>query len=198
VLAEAARDPDALAIGIDADARSMERASRRAARPARKGGARNALFVVAAAGNLPTELGGLGSLVTVRLPWGSLLRGCLGADPPVAAGVAGLVRPGGTLELLLAPAERDGLGATPAEAAAVVEAARAAFEGCGLRFLAAGPATAGDLARSGSTWAKRLIPRSAREGHVVRDGRPARGGRPVGDPPPANDRRPLLLRFRSP
>jgi hypothetical protein len=64
-------------IGIDANAASMADASRRAARPVKRGGLPNALFVVAAAENLPSELGGWAEAVTVHFPWGSLLRGLL-------------------------------------------------------------------------------------------------------------------------
>ena len=71
----------------------MAEASRRAARPARRGGLPNALFVVAAAEAPPPELHGLADLVTITLPWGSLLRGALALDDAVAAGIARLVAP---------------------------------------------------------------------------------------------------------
>ena len=85
VLAAAAADPDTLVIGIDASAGAMAEASRRAARPARRGGLPNALFVVAAAEALPPELDGVADVVTIQLPWGSLLRGALALDEDVAA-----------------------------------------------------------------------------------------------------------------
>jgi 16S rRNA (adenine(1408)-N(1))-methyltransferase len=97
VLFIAAAEPTTLAIGIDANAASMAEASRRAAGPPRKGGLANALFVVAAAEAPPEELRGLAARVTVLFPWGSLLRGCLGAHASVAEGMAGLVAPDGTL-----------------------------------------------------------------------------------------------------
>ena len=87
----------------------MIEASRRAAGPARRGGLPNALFVVAAAEAMPPELNGVAEVVTIHLPWGSLLRGALAIDEAVAAGIAGLVAPGGRVEILLAPATRDQL-----------------------------------------------------------------------------------------
>jgi 16S rRNA (adenine(1408)-N(1))-methyltransferase len=156
VLAAAAGDPRTLVLGIDANMASMIEPSRRAARPARKRGLRNAAFVVAAAESMPPELSGVAELVTVRFPWGSLLRGCLGEDPGVAAGLAGLVAAGGRLDLLLAPAARDGLAGMPIDAQAVVDATTRAFVQLGLALVEGRPATAAEIRASGSTWARRL------------------------------------------
>lgn len=134
----------------------MAESSRRAAGPLRKGGLRNAAFIVAAAEAMPPELRGIAAFVTVNLPWGSLLRGCLGTDPAVAGGIAGLVAPGGRLQLLLAPAERDGLRDLALEPADLVDAAGRAFEPAGLHLVEGRAATTDELRASGSTWAKRL------------------------------------------
>ena len=162
-----------LAIGVDADASSVAEASRRAARSARKGGLGNALFVVAAAEAMPDALAGVARSVTVTLPWGSLLRGCLGAEPGVACGVRSLLAPGGELTLLLAPADRDRLPGLPTTPAAIEAAARTAFEGLGLTLIEGHLATPAELRAAGSAWARRLM----------------RAGR---------DRRALLVRFASP
>jgi 16S rRNA (adenine(1408)-N(1))-methyltransferase len=156
VLAAAARAPQTLVLGLDAVAASMAESSRRAAGPARKGGMPNAAFVVAAAEAPPAALCGVADLVTVRFPWGSLLRGCAGLDDSVAAGVAALVGPGGTLELLVAPSARDNLAGIPLEPAALVEAASRAFERHGLAVHAGREATDEEVTASGSTWARRL------------------------------------------
>jgi 16S rRNA (adenine(1408)-N(1))-methyltransferase len=158
VLATAAAEPHTLAIGIDASAASMIETSRRAARSPSKGGFENALFVVAAAEAIPSELTAIASCVTVRFPWGSLLAGCLGADDAVTAGIAGLVAAGGSLELLLAPADGDRLRAgLPTEPDGIIAAAARAFESRGLRLVEAGLASAPAIERSGSTWARRLL-----------------------------------------
>lgn len=107
------------------------------------------------------ELAGSGVLVTVRFPWGSLLRGCLGRDARVAAGVASLVTSDGALELLLAPSARDGLEGIPIEVETIVEAAACAFAPHGLVLEEGRAATAPEISRSGSTWAKRLSGRDA-------------------------------------
>jgi 16S rRNA (adenine(1408)-N(1))-methyltransferase len=157
VLAAARREPDTLALGLDANAAAMVEASRRAARPARKGGLENARFVLGAAEALPPELAALADLVTVRFPWGSLLRGCVGLDPVVAAGLAGLVAPDGVLEVTLAPAERDGLDGVPTHAGEVATAASAAFARHGLELVNARAARGRELRETRSTWGSRLL-----------------------------------------
>ena len=157
VLATAAAEPASLAIGLDADAASMAESSRRAARSPRRGGLPNALFVVAAAEDLPTELAGLATRVTIRMPWGSLLRGCLGGDPIVAAGIAGLLAPGGSLELVLAPATRDGIDRLALTPDGVRAAVAQAFGPLGLRVVRCRPASTDELRATRSSWARRLL-----------------------------------------
>lgn len=171
VLAAAAREPGALVIGLDAVAAAMAESSRRAAGPTRRGGLPNALFAVAAAESMPGELRGIAQLVTVQFPWGSLLRGCTGMDRAVAAGIASLLAPGGTLELLLAPADRDRLDDVPTVTDEIVAAARATFEARGLALDEGREATSAEIRATGSSWARRLR---------------------------SPDRRPILARFRSP
>ena len=110
VIVEAAADPEALVIGIDADARTMAERSRRAAAAPTKGGSPNALFVASGVELLPAELDGIADRVTVRFPWGSLLRGAIGVDRAVAGSIARLVGEAGTLELALSIVEHDRLG----------------------------------------------------------------------------------------
>jgi 16S rRNA (adenine(1408)-N(1))-methyltransferase len=156
VLAEAAGRPDRLVVGVDANAAAMAEASRRADRKPGRGGLENALFVVAAAEALPAELEGVADLVTVQFPWGSLLRGLLGADPRVMAGLAGLLSPGGTLRLLVSSTDRDrGAGVAPTSAP-TLRGLAAAWEPYGLAVTEVRPATPADVAAAHSSWGKRL------------------------------------------
>jgi 16S rRNA (adenine(1408)-N(1))-methyltransferase len=168
VLASAAREPRTLAIGLDASAAAMAEASRRASSPARKGGLENARFVLAAAETPPAPLHGVGDLVTVRFPWGSLLRGVVGADDAVAAGVAGLVTTEGTLELMLAPSGRDGLAGVPLDPDGLADAVTRAFEPHGLRLVGSSAATAEEVRATHSTWARRLGAERERDRRVTR------------------------------
>ncbi len=123
VIVEAAADPGALVVGIDADARAMAELSRKAAAAPAKGGHANAVFIASGVELLPVELDGIADRVTVRFPWGSLLRGAIGLDPGVSQSIGRLVDPAGTLELALSIVEHDRLGARDAAADASTDAA---------------------------------------------------------------------------
>jgi 16S rRNA (adenine(1408)-N(1))-methyltransferase len=156
VLAAARAQADRLVVGVDANAAGMATASRRAAAKPSRGGLPNALFVVAAAEALPAELVGVADLVTVHFPWGSLLRGLLGADPPIMTGLTRLLRPGGTVQLLLSSTVRDrGAGVAPIQAV-TLDALAEPYATWGLAVTEARPAAAADVAAAHSTWGKRL------------------------------------------
>ena len=129
----------------------MRDASRRAMRPPDKGGLPNALFVVAAAESLPSELTSVADEVTVHFPWGSLLAGVLAADGPVVAGLSQLARPAASVCLLFSVVRRDRVGA-----AIDIDRMRAGFANHGLCVVRAREATPADIAAAHSSWAKRL------------------------------------------
>ena len=149
MLGVARREPTTLAIGVDADAASMRDTSRRAARSAKKGGLQNAMFVVAAVEALPDELHAIADEVRVTFPWGSLLRGVLGADPAVLAGIARVAKPGAEVHAVFSVTEHDGLDVTG-------RVDREAFDRHELCVLEERPATAEEIAATDSSWAKRL------------------------------------------
>jgi 16S rRNA (adenine(1408)-N(1))-methyltransferase len=156
-LTVAESEPRTLVIGMDADAASMADTSRRAARSLAKGGRPNLLFVVAAAENPPHELLGLADEVRILFPWGSLLRGVLGADERVARGIANLARPGGHVSAIVSVTTRDGLGELVAldqdGLADIVAAARHS----GMRLIGVRPLDADDVRATRSTWGRRLL-----------------------------------------
>jgi 16S rRNA (adenine(1408)-N(1))-methyltransferase len=157
VLAAAARRPDTLAIGVDANAAAMAGASRRAHR---RDALPNALFVVAAAERPPEALHGIAGSLTVNFPWGSLLRGLLGGDDAVLAGLARLLAPGAEGTVLLSVVPRDGIPPVPP-----AHELAPAYARHGLDLVEARPATPAEVAGSGSSWAKRL--RAGRERPVT-------------------------------
>jgi 16S rRNA (adenine(1408)-N(1))-methyltransferase len=155
VVARAAAEPRTLVIGFDANAAAMADASRRASRAPARDGLPNALFVVAAAEAPPGELIGLADLLTIVLPWGSLLDGVLGCAPHVTAGIASLVRPGGTIEVLISLHERDGRAASVLDDRTRHGMERA-WAAAGIALVEVAPATVEDVARTRSSWARRL------------------------------------------
>lgn len=76
----ARQNPNKLYLGLDANARPLEKLSEKTHRGARKGGAANLLFIESAVENLPNELDGVASEVHVNFPWGSLLRAVATGD----------------------------------------------------------------------------------------------------------------------
>jgi 16S rRNA (adenine(1408)-N(1))-methyltransferase len=157
VLATAARRPDTLAIGLDANAAAMAGSSRRACR---RDAVPNALFAVASAERPPRALHGLAESLTVNFPWGSLLRGLLGEDDAVLSGVARLMAPGGEGAVLLSVVPRDGMPPVPPPASLAPTYARHGLDLAEMR-----QATPEEVAASGSSWAKRL--RAGRERPVT-------------------------------
>jgi 16S rRNA (adenine(1408)-N(1))-methyltransferase len=168
VLAAATAQPDRLVIGVDANAAGMATASRRAAARPSRGGLPNALFVVAAAEALPTELDGVADLVTVHFPWGSLLRGLLGADPATMSSLTRMLRPGATLRLLVSSTVRDGGAGVPPIQPAALHALAASYATWGLTVTEARPATSTDVAAAHSSWGKRLGAGTRRPAWLVR------------------------------
>ncbi|HEY3522757.1 MAG TPA: hypothetical protein VGK63_03550 [Candidatus Limnocylindrales bacterium] len=135
----------------------MAGASRRTPVARRRNSVPNAAFVVAAAEAVPHELVGRASLVIVNFPWGSLLRGVLGCDDDVLAGLASLLQRGGRIEALVSLTGRDAH-------AAAIDLARLddsaaigdAWASAGLSLTDARRATREEIAASRSSWAKRL------------------------------------------
>jgi 16S rRNA (adenine(1408)-N(1))-methyltransferase len=110
--------------------------------------------------------------MTVNFPWASLLRGILGRDDAVLSGVARLVAPGAPISALVSVVPRDGVPAIPP-----TDELSAAYARHGLRLVEARPATAAEIAASGSSWAKRLRAGNARPTtllRAVREGRERR------------------------
>ena len=179
MLATAAAQADRLVVGVDANAAGMAAASRRAAARPSRGGLSNALFVVAAAEALPAELDGVADLVTVHFPWGSLLRGLLGADPATMTGLTRVLRPGGTLQLLVSSTVRDrGAGVAPIQAE-TLHAVAESYATWGLAVTQLRPATLADVAAAHSSWGKRLNAGTLRPAWLLRAQLALAGCRPA-------------------
>ena len=156
VVARARRSPGELILGIDASADAMREASRRAAAAPARGGLPNARFFVEAAEALPGPLAGAADLVTVTMPWGSLLRGVLGQDDAVLRGLAGLLSDGGRLEALISVTPRDRVPDIEALASEHRAPIAGAASEVGLRLVSFRVASAAEVTETGSSWARRL------------------------------------------
>jgi 16S rRNA (adenine(1408)-N(1))-methyltransferase len=134
----------------------MAEASRRAARPAARGGLPNAVFVVAAAERPPAELIGVASELTIVFPWGSLLRGALAIDDTVAAGIVSLVGPGACVTAFVSITARDGLGIESLDEPGAADALASRWACHGLRLEDVRPPSVDEMEATGSSWARRL------------------------------------------
>jgi 16S rRNA (adenine(1408)-N(1))-methyltransferase len=105
----------------------------------------------------------LAQSLTVDFPWGSLLRGVLGRDNPVLAGIAHLLAPAAAGLVLLSVVPRDGVPTVPS-----LGALSAAYEWHRLEFVEPRAATHDEVAASRSSWAKRLRPGTARPVTLLR------------------------------
>jgi 16S rRNA (adenine(1408)-N(1))-methyltransferase len=83
VSAAARQNPRKFYIGIDANAKPLEKISMKATRKPAKGGLPNALFVQAAVENLPEEFNQTADEIHIHFPWGSLLRAVVLGDENV-------------------------------------------------------------------------------------------------------------------
>jgi 16S rRNA (adenine(1408)-N(1))-methyltransferase len=61
----------------------------------------NLLFIIASAQNLPPELSGRVSHVTINFPWGSLLESLLTGDPLLMRGIESVAQPSTSLDVRL-------------------------------------------------------------------------------------------------
>ena len=173
-------------IGVDSDASQARDVSRRAARPERKGGSPNALFLVAAAETLPGLLRGVADVVTVMLPWGSLLRKLVAAEPALVTSIARLLKPDGALELMLSVGPGDAAAGMAALDDRAVHALALSYAGMGLVPIEVRRATAADVDGAGSTWGKRLGIPARRDAWLLRFNRvppyaaePSAGAEPI-------------------
>ncbi len=144
--------PDTLAVALDPSADRL----RDGARTALRRRLPNALFVVASIERLPHELDGRADAVTITLPWGSLLRGIVAADPCVLLPLARLAKPDADVRILLSVEPADAATGLPPLEAATLRANAPAYAAADLRLVRCDAATAEEISASGSSWAKRL------------------------------------------
>ena len=145
VLQTAKSSPSMYVIGLDACRENLVEGSRNAPK--------NALFVIAGAENLPPELYGQASRLTINFPWGSMLRGLLEGGMGLLESLSQAAQPKAELEVRLnaSALHEAGWELDPgAERVAEVLAASGFQLSKPLRL---GPT---DLRNTHTTWAKRL------------------------------------------
>ena len=104
----ARENPKKFYIGVDANARPLEKVSEKVHRKPAKGGLPNVLFLQAAVEALPPELDGVADEVHVHFPWGSLLQSVATGDREVLSNIRRVCASDALLEVVIGlDAERD-------------------------------------------------------------------------------------------
>lgn len=169
VLRLARAEPGTLVFGIDPDAAALRETSHSAARAPKKGGLPNAIFLAGTAEELPGPVAGCADLLTVALPWGSLMRTLVTPDLNAVKRMAQVLKPRGQIELLLSTIETDGAPRLLRAEQDANDLARA-YESAGLCVVEVRPATAADVARMSSAWGRRLGIPDRRQAWIYRLG----------------------------
>lgn len=108
VSAAANANPNKFFIGIDANARPLQKLSMKVTRKPSKGGLPNVMFVQAAVEDLPNELDAVADEIHIHFPWGSLLKAVAAADEKVLTSLRRISAPGCLLEIVIGiDADRD-------------------------------------------------------------------------------------------
>ena len=89
----AEKNPDWFVIGVDSCRENLRKHSR-SKLP-------NMLFVIASAQDLPREISGLVSQVTINFPWGSLLESLLAGDAALLNGLGSVSKPNAQIDIHL-------------------------------------------------------------------------------------------------
>ena len=100
VYRSALANPNKFFIGIDANAKPLEKISMKATRKPNKGGAPNVLFVQAAIENLPEEFSGAADEIHIHFPWGSLLKAVVSGDETILQSLRKICAPECLLEIV--------------------------------------------------------------------------------------------------
>ena len=101
VSAAAKANPNKFFIGVDANAKPLEKPSMKATRKPAKGGLPNAMFVRAAVEDLPEEFDGVADEIHIHFPWGSLLKAVATGEPRIIESLRRIAAPGCLLEIII-------------------------------------------------------------------------------------------------
>jgi 16S rRNA (adenine(1408)-N(1))-methyltransferase len=154
--------PDAFFIGVDANAKPLEKPSMKATRKPAKGGLPNAMFVQAAVESLPEEFTGIASEIHINFPWGSLLRAAATGDAEILKSVRGIARIGAALEILLGVdqerdrAELQRLGIPQIEASYIRSVVIPNYESAGFSLIEFRELASTEWAKIETAWARKL------------------------------------------
>lgn len=158
----AAENPDKFFVGIDANAKPLEKPSMKATRKPSRGGLPNALFVQAAVENLPEEFDDSADEIHIHFPWGSLLKAVCVGDPLVLSSLCRIAAPECLLEIVIGiDPERDAseilrLDIPELNAKYFSEVLIPRYEAAGFELIESGVMSADEWSGMETSWARKL------------------------------------------
>ena len=158
----ARENPKKFYIGVDANARPLEKISEKIHRSPAKGGRPNVLFVQAAIETLPSELDGVADEVHIHFPWGSLLRCVARGDENVLRNLRRICASEGVLEIIIGldPArdrsEIERLGLTLFSTDYIDQQLVPRYRAAGFEIAERGVLPRSEWSKLQTSWAKRL------------------------------------------
>jgi 16S rRNA (adenine(1408)-N(1))-methyltransferase len=164
----ARRNPRKFYIGVDPNARPLEKISEKIHRNAKKGGLPNVLFVQAAVESLPEELDGIADEVHVHFPWGSLLGAVATGDAAILRNIRRVSNADALLEVVVGVhperdrAEMDRLGMQPLSMDFIDGVLTPRYRSAGFEIQERAILKAHEWAELDTAWAKRLSSGSGR------------------------------------
>jgi 16S rRNA (adenine(1408)-N(1))-methyltransferase len=169
VYQSARENPAKFYLGIDANAKALEKISMKATRQPAKGGAPNLMFVQAAIEELPAELNDTADEIHIHFPWGSLLRAVATGDAEVLKNLHRISAPGCLLEVVIGidpehdQSEIARLELPPLSANYLKLTLAVKYEAAGFKVRESGTVAPADWAHLKSSWARRLQQNDRRE-----------------------------------
>ncbi|MDQ3666153.1 MAG: class I SAM-dependent methyltransferase [Acidobacteriota bacterium] len=164
----ARQNPRKFYIGIDANARPLEKISERIYRKPGKGGLPNVLFLQAAVEDLPSELDGVADEVHVHFPWGSLLGAVATGNEVVLRNLRRICSAGALLEIVIGfdpvrdVSELKRLEIPSLTLAYIDSFLAPRYEKSGFAILERGVSPQSEWANVQTSWARRLKGRAGR------------------------------------
>jgi 16S rRNA (adenine(1408)-N(1))-methyltransferase len=166
--------PNKYVIGVDANAKPLQKLSIRATRKPSKGGLPNAMFVQAAVESLPEEFAGVAREIHVNFPWGSLLRAVAVGDADVLASLRVVARDGSMLNVVIgidperdrAELERLGIAALSLDSVRCNLLPR--YEAAGFENIECRELEPEEWSGFSTSWAKRLSGNESRQVFLLR------------------------------
>lgn len=158
----ARENPRKFYIGIDASRAALEKISMKATRKTSKGGAPNALFVLAAVEELPEEFDGVADELHIHFPWGSLLKSVAVGNQDVLRSLRRLCASQALLEIIIGidpvrdKTEVERLGLPVLDIESVRETLIPKYESAGFTLVEVGTMNSAEWSKLETSWARKL------------------------------------------